>query len=416
MSEGKEVVKSKSLGTLNRRGTAHPTDGRLPHDVDLARVPVQQTRSYPLLTCVTIDSEFEEKRVRFTPVNTTHTHSPPQGEVQSGDESLQNFMTSREGDENSKQALPPSIATRSADLTSPSRDVMATPLLSSTPRREVESESHLSNSFDFGSISNAGHLPLTASAASGGEDILGVSALSGDYYSLSVDPNDAEEREGRLSVLSQHSNVLPEDFESDSLTDLDLHVAVQLEGSVKGVYDHETTWPVHSTTPTSSSLSINGAHQNGSLLNGMETSLLAKPKNLSVHDLPGQHNSDRRRSSLFSSSQYGSIVSAAQSTSISVVGSEQLDSEASTSPSPRSTPHTSSGRDLVPLATPRDSINVLLQRGADPNLSPLPMPPLFYAIKACDLEAVQMLLKCGANTEICLPIEVCELLQARATP
>lgn len=60
------------------------------------------------------------------------------------------------------------------------------------------------------------------------------------------------------------------------------------------------------------------------------------------------------------------------------------------------------GRHRIRLKT----LKLLLERGADPNLSKVPMPVLFLAVMAADTEAVRQLLLCGARTDIPLPAEV----------
>ncbi|XP_031138193.1 ankyrin repeat and MYND domain-containing protein 1 isoform X2 [Sander lucioperca] len=52
-----------------------------------------------------------------------------------------------------------------------------------------------------------------------------------------------------------------------------------------------------------------------------------------------------------------------------------------------------------------NTLKLLLERGADPNASRIPMLVLFLAIMAADTEAVRRLLLCGARTDIPLPPE-----------
>ncbi|GAB1598447.1 hypothetical protein Ahia01_000121800 [Argonauta hians] len=50
-------------------------------------------------------------------------------------------------------------------------------------------------------------------------------------------------------------------------------------------------------------------------------------------------------------------------------------------------------------------VDLLLQRGADPNMALLPWPVLFFAIRAGDVEMVRKMLLKNASTSLCLPDE-----------
>ncbi|XP_037106446.1 ankyrin repeat and MYND domain-containing protein 1-like isoform X2 [Syngnathus acus] len=65
------------------------------------------------------------------------------------------------------------------------------------------------------------------------------------------------------------------------------------------------------------------------------------------------------------------------------------------------------------------TLNLLLDRGADPNTSRVPLPVIFLAILAADTKTVKKHLLCGAQSDICLPPErkgLCPLHVAAALP
>lgn len=63
---------------------------------------------------------------------------------------------------------------------------------------------------------------------------------------------------------------------------------------------------------------------------------------------------------------------------------------------------------IFPLSVAKlqDTIKLLVSRGADPNVSSLPLQPMFYAVLAGEVELVKDLLKAGARSHECLPNEV----------
>ncbi|KAJ3599686.1 hypothetical protein NHX12_033642 [Muraenolepis orangiensis] len=77
-------------------------------------------------------------------------------------------------------------------------------------------------------------------------------------------------------------------------------------------------------------------------------------------------------------------------------------------PPPR--PHQETVRKMAAMKTEHQArwttLRLLLQRGADPNASRVPMPVLFMAIKAAHTEGVLALLQCGARTDTPLSSEL----------
>lgn len=107
-------------------------------------------------------------------------------------------------------------------------------------------------------------------------------------------------------------------------------------------------------------------------------------------------------SSVFSSTAYGPIVSAAQST---IILSTSAVSLAKRNPTP------SQADEPVESQTPQpqsveNTIDILLQRGADPNISDIPLPSIVYAICAGDVRGVTRLLAKGARVHSSLPSEL----------
>lgn len=49
---------------------------------------------------------------------------------------------------------------------------------------------------------------------------------------------------------------------------------------------------------------------------------------------------------------------------------------------------------------------LLLSRGASPNVSTIPLQPIFYSVLVGEVEVAKKLLESGARTDECLPDEV----------
>ena len=54
----------------------------------------------------------------------------------------------------------------------------------------------------------------------------------------------------------------------------------------------------------------------------------------------------------------------------------------------------------------RDMVHLLLRRGADPNASSVPLPPLLLAVRSGDVDIVRELLLAGADPRLELPQSV----------
>ena len=168
----------------------------------------------------------------------------------------------------------------------------SSPVPMDTPSRPFTSEREDTRLTSAMGPSEAGY-SVTASANG---DIFGVSAISPDFYSSS-EARFPDDNLSRVSLPRQES-----DLSQESLSDLSL-TETEIILNVSTPKPHNPIEPLASTLPF--------------------TTMSNKPNPLYLMPSPGT-NSPLHSSSVFSSTQYGPIVSAAQSTTLSC-GSITLD-------------------------------------------------------------------------------------------